>query len=861
MAKRSHKRLLRSERDHLGCISGLISIFDFRQGRSTRRLISDRRRGNGKPPLGIAQPRGTPDCPMSCDQHHAEEDTCAHTLMDGNESRRTNMELGKTSVKTLMDEELTKVQKSKKRMPNPVLEQIRQDLEKQGSLENNPRQANCTPRLDSHTSKIEIFPLVEELCGHNPNGLDIATYQKIKQLGHKHSALEEKFGEALETFLNQKFVEAKQHNKDGVCRSDDLKDALDILNSNKELFVKLLQDPNSPLMKHIEELRTAQLEKLSKIESCKAFAGSQFTDKECHSSENQVLERQDQPQNQGRHQRFFRRKDKSRDKTPPKTSDVNGDTSNTIVILKPCQSPQQSHFSLGDIKRKLQSTIGESRKERHWIFKDRMPRKCQTSTTSSETSSRTETTSEISKGSGTGEKRGKTKEFLSQQKEPSIYKEAKKHLQDMLSLVDEAEDFSVRQVPKPLERILSSAEYYISSPRFSPGRSNRPSPIPEQASSSLKDNSMCTTVHISPVKKEHPANHSNPPRQDVEDSHKPETELEEPNPISEFEGFIMVDDSIGQHESMKKHFIPEDNMKVEQSTEEMIMEENKLLDAPGKLHSFEEIELESCEENSTGDSTQTDSEEKSHLLSVPESFSASSVIIYNNQTADNIYEKPDRPSPVSVLEPHFTDDDVSPPGIIAQHGESSIQPRRIHFEENEDSAVTGLDREICLRTSGRNNDSNFEYIKKVIEASGLSCDELKGKCPYSDPPLNPSLFDEVEAPNRLFSEDQKLLFDCINEVLTEIYERFFGQSPWVSFVKTETRPIPQGKNILQEVLNGIDQYLLTPGPRTLDQIVGKDMAKDRTWMDVRLHAEEIGFEMGDAIFDRIMEETILELWD
>ncbi|XP_068640132.1 uncharacterized protein [Aristolochia californica] len=860
MAKRSQKRVPQSERNHLGCISGLISIFDFRQGRSTRRLISDRRRGNGKPPLGVALPRGTPDCPNSCDQHHAEEVTGIHTLMDRSEIRRTNIELGKTSVKTLMDEELTKVQKSKNRYPTPVLEQIRQDLEKQRSLENSLRQANCNPRLDSHTSKIDIFPLVEELCRHNPNDLDVATYQKIKQLGDKHSTLKEILGEALETFLNQKFIEARQHNGDGIHQSDDLEDALDLSNSNKELFVKLLQDPDSPLMKHIEDLRIAQSEKLSKIESCKAFAGPQFTNKECHSSEKQALEKQDQFQNQGRHHKFFRRKDKSRDKTKPKTSDVNGDTSNTIVILKPSQSPQQSHFSLGDIKRKLQSTIGESRKEGHWIFKDKMTRKCQTSTTETETSSRTETTSKISRGSKTREKSGKTKEFISQQKESSIYKEAKKHLVDMLSLEDETEDFTVRQVPKPLERILTSAEYYISSPRFSPGRSNKPSPIPEQASSSLKDNySMCTTGHISPVKKEHPSDYSSPPRQDAEDSHKPVAQVEKPNPISEFEG-IMVDGTTEQHESMMYFFIAED-MKIEQNSEEVLMEENKLLDGPRKLHSFEEIEIKFCEENSAEHSTQVYSEEKSYLLSVPESFSAGSIIIYNNQTEDSIYDKPDRPSPVSVLEQPFSDDDVSPSGIIAQHGESSIQPRRIHFEEHEDSAVTSLDQEIRLHTSARNNDSNFEYIKKVIEASGLSCDELKGTCPFSDPPLNPSLFDEVEAPNSLFSEDKKLLFYCINEVLTEIYERFFGHSPWVSFVKTETRPIPQGKNILQEVLDGIDHNPLPPEPCTLDQIVGKDMAKDRTWMDVRLHAEEIGFEMEDAILDKIMEETILELWD
>lgn len=46
MAKRSHRRSVRYEKDHSGCMWGLISIFDFRNGRSSRKLLSDRRHGS-----------------------------------------------------------------------------------------------------------------------------------------------------------------------------------------------------------------------------------------------------------------------------------------------------------------------------------------------------------------------------------------------------------------------------------------------------------------------------------------------------------------------------------------------------------------------------------------------------------------------------------------------------------------------------------------------------------------------------------------------------------------------------------------------------------------------------------------------
>ncbi|KAF5801272.1 hypothetical protein HanXRQr2_Chr06g0246221 [Helianthus annuus] len=44
MAKRSHQRPSRQKKDTSGCMWGIISMFDFRHGRTPRRLLSDRRR-------------------------------------------------------------------------------------------------------------------------------------------------------------------------------------------------------------------------------------------------------------------------------------------------------------------------------------------------------------------------------------------------------------------------------------------------------------------------------------------------------------------------------------------------------------------------------------------------------------------------------------------------------------------------------------------------------------------------------------------------------------------------------------------------------------------------------------------------
>lgn len=44
MGKKSQRRSVRYEKDQLGCMWGFISIFDFRHGRFTQKMLSDRRR-------------------------------------------------------------------------------------------------------------------------------------------------------------------------------------------------------------------------------------------------------------------------------------------------------------------------------------------------------------------------------------------------------------------------------------------------------------------------------------------------------------------------------------------------------------------------------------------------------------------------------------------------------------------------------------------------------------------------------------------------------------------------------------------------------------------------------------------------
>ncbi|URD79977.1 hypothetical protein MUK42_02298 [Musa troglodytarum] len=65
--------------------------------------------------------------------------------------------------------------------------------------------------------------------------------------------------------------------------------------------------------------------------------------------------------------------------------------------------------------------------------------------------------------------------------------------------------------------------------------------------------------------------------------------------------------------------------------------------------------------------------------------------------------------------------------------------------------------------------------------------------------LEPSLFDEIGIFFCFLQDDPKLLFDCINEVLVEIQERFFKCTPWLSFIHQNVLPAPRGESLIREV--------------------------------------------------------------
>ncbi|EFH58299.1 hypothetical protein ARALYDRAFT_483730 [Arabidopsis lyrata subsp. lyrata] len=212
-------------------------------------------------------------------------------------------------------------------------------------------------------------------------------------------------------------------------------------------------------------------------------------------------------------------------------------------------------------------------------------------------------------------------------------------------------------------------------------------------------------------------------------------------------------------------------------------------------------------------------------------------------------------SPVSVLEPLFTDDDTSPNSSRFSSAEVRMQPLCIRFDEA-DSPRPEKDNDAKTRMDDK--ELALEYIQAVVKSSELNWEELLARSFYSEKILEQALMDDIDFCSTNLCSDKKLLFDCINEVLME----FCGHGPWISFVKPSIRFFPDMENAVEVVQEEVYWHLLPlPSPHTLDQIVQKDLARTGNWMDLRFDIGCIGSETGEIILDELLEEIISNCTD
>lgn len=493
------------------------------------------------------------------------------------------------SIKTLVEEEMLREHSSKK-ISNAKVDHARSDLKSQFHLKDNHKQISNSTKAtyDLHANDLRAFASLDPCWSNYPNPMGkssidlelpalmtdycVDSYQcqekqvdcKTKtnsspalkhiihsnhshlyehpELAQKHSILQKAPHNEAETLKSQKFIDIRQLNGNGVVReSKHFIDALETLNSNKELLLKLLQDPDSLLLKHIQDFQNSQAGKPATLESSKNFGGKLLGE------EVKTLGHCDQSIN-CEHLHYPVKKIDESNSTKLSKKGGNSKVLDRIVVLKPspariqnfsdmssskssprsyqCLQHQKdtgrisSHFSLKEIRRRLRHAIGEGRKEHHSIttngtlhkipsgFHDSgykwIARESVGINLPSKTSLRTEHTQPTvfpSRRDDRDKPRGSQPnikdEFISTRtthhrrlkpaavaqlpNRESVLKEGtKKCLSDMLYSVEKDQVLTTRGISKTLGRILSLPGYNLLSPRLASGRDKEPGLLSQQ---------------------------------------------------------------------------------------------------------------------------------------------------------------------------------------------------------------------------------------------------------------------------------------------------------------------------------------------------------------------------------------------
>ncbi|KAL1818539.1 hypothetical protein ACET3Z_013408 [Daucus carota] len=911
MGKRRQRKSLQMEKDEAGCMRGLIRMFDIRDGRSTRKFLTDRKRGS-------PNPAGT-DTKLKMLTYKDDKDPASE---DFEETKTDDIN---TSVKKLIEGGMFDAKGLKKNINIAGAQLHELNSENGGHLSDKPKhpKRNHTKSCDMHANDLDVAArsshqlsnqekpynhdlevMLEELFQLNQKGSSCEHDWHDSRSNQVYSLAQEDIGAAFKVLISQRFGDNGHLGEDcNILHFKEFIDALEILGVSKELFSEHLHDPNSMLAKYIQRIETGHL---TTDQHTNPLFESSLLDQESNKSSLKKLVDQ-------KHHSFFRRrkrKGKSQNDDSSKYVDE-FQPSSKIVILKPgstalqnsdtkslgTASPESqwtvadisknernySQFSLREMKKKLKHVMsiewhgvsrsskshrefqnlknhdkgvveensGWSSPNRNHFFTERFAK----SLLGMKKDHKLNRPGE-SETTGVNEHDGNSKQAI-----PEIYNEAKKHLSEMLSNGDEKEDRVRKQLPKTLAKILSLPEY-SSTPSSSPGNNGNHIFLTPQVKLFPPGKSDIVQENMPCILQENHVSQQLPPKQCLESGSCISVEETDKKVLScIFDPYILGEQS---------------NEKGVEGTMSSIHDEEICEELPEivttESYLWEDIELEedSCKSSSVPliraieilEAAEISDKEKSAsiltlnpirdemLIHSPPVSPTSPITTVEIGSFDNCVDRADRPSPISILEPFDSDDDISPASSKLIPVKETIEPLHICFDEWDSSDVNHT---VSIGTCMEDGESAFEYVEAVLLGSGLNWDEYLLRWLLSDKILDPSLFDEVE----LFSSrsnDQRLLFDCTDKALKETCERYFTRS----FVRQGIYPVPNGMKLINEVWRGVEMEILQhPASQSLEQLVRKDMPKFEKWMDLYFETDHIVIELEKFIIDEMVEELIL----
>ncbi|XP_021806058.1 uncharacterized protein LOC110750095 isoform X2 [Prunus avium] len=250
-----------------GCLGRMVNLFDLSTGVSGNKLLTD------KPhPDGSSLSRSQSDVATMLGPPPFGDQIDDKLIVSELRRSSSNNKVCGTPIKMLLDQEMSKEVESKKNPPNVVAKLM--------GLDSLPReQPDSVSQRCSQCTNHSGMPLG---CWQQDGFLDKGMLREFHQCSKKNDykdvyevwqqpqktnygrnkspqkgGYNEKVNEKKMALVRQKFMEAKRLATDERLRqSKEFQDALEVLSSNRDLFLKFLQEPNSLFSQHLNELQS-----------------------------------------------------------------------------------------------------------------------------------------------------------------------------------------------------------------------------------------------------------------------------------------------------------------------------------------------------------------------------------------------------------------------------------------------------------------------------------------------------------------------------------------------------------------------------------------------------------------------------
>ncbi|KAK4262771.1 hypothetical protein QN277_028283 [Acacia crassicarpa] len=242
---------------------------------------------------------------------------------------------------------------------------------------------------------------------------------------------------------------------------------------------------------------------------------------------------------------------------------------------------------------------------------------------------------------------------------------------------------------------------------------------------------------------------------------------------------------------------------------------------------------------------------------VASSISSSSQTVEDPMNMTNMVD--DHLSTEYAPEQVISEEVTNPPTAVSQTTELPIRPVKDNSEEHLSADVIKCSSDLVNNLITSTESSESDCDREILQALSLKWEELVMKSELPDQLMYPSTLEELKRlTNKLC--DSTILFDYAMDVLKEKYQHLCGFPHHISIGKPNVQAYVLKRTMVHEVKEFINLHHRKhhQPTRTLEQLLGQDLDRRRSWLNVRVDIDGIATDVQEDVLQELILEIISE---